>query len=400
LKIQELVRRLTEHLLTLGLAVTLAAACKAQEFVPPPAPSSQDVLSNLPPASNQAPALGTPVLEPSGGTTPTATALPEQVPVTAAPSPDAESGGMMRFGGMGGMDAFGGGMFPVDSVRYSAIWYPSVPVQGQAGDFQMGGQDLSFTHPLWVDSLNALSFSGGVRNDLIATEAVLPDTGQAIPSDLWNVHMGLRYSRQLDDGWMTGGGISIESASDHPFGAVGEMNVGANAMLKVPQGEHNAWIFSLMYSPTSELNFPLPMVAFSYNPSPQFHANIGLPLIVIWRPTDQWQFQASYMLIHTIHLKAQYRFAEHLCAFAAYDWSNEAYTLLDRPDPHDRFFIYDQRVSLGLQLAFARGWTASLAGGYVFDRYMFEGTSFASSGSNQVNLGDGPFAALNLGVRF
>ena len=56
-----------------------------------------------------------------------------------------------------------------------------------------------------------------------------------------------------------------------------------------------------------ELNFPVPGVAFSWNPSPQFHANIGLPLMVMWRPTDDWQFQASYMLIRTIHIKAQYR---------------------------------------------------------------------------------------------
>ena len=74
--------------------------------------------------------------------------------------------------------------------------------------------------------------------------------------------------------------------------------------------------------------------------------------MVTWRPTDDWQFQASYMLIHTIHLKAHYRFTDRLSAFAAYDWSNEAYILLDRPEENDRFFIYDQRVSMGLQASF------------------------------------------------
>ena len=122
--------------------------------------------------------------------------------------------------------------------------------------------------------------------------------------------------------------------------------------------------------------------------------------MVMWRPTDEWQFEAAYMLIHTIHAKAQYRFTKRLSAFAAYDWSNEAYTLLDRPEEDDRFFIYDQRVSMGLQMSLFRGWTASLACGYVFDRYMFEGTSFTSSSSDRVNLGNGPFAALNLGMRY
>jgi hypothetical protein len=76
--------------------------------------------------------------------------------------------------------------------------------------------------------------------------------------------------------------VNVGSASDHPFATIHEMDVGANAMLRVPEGQNNAWLFSLNYSPTSELAFPVPGVAFSYNPSPEFHANIGLPLQVTW----------------------------------------------------------------------------------------------------------------------
>jgi hypothetical protein len=357
---------------------------------------------------NQQPDIGLPVVEPGFWPPPAAPTLPEQPPSTAGTGRDLQGNrndaglpdDMMGFGGRGGMGGFGGGMSPLDSVRYSAIWFPNVPVQGQPTDFQMVRQDLSFSHPLWKDSLNALSISGGVRNELIQTDAILPDTGQALPSELGGVNLGLRYNRQLGDGWIAGGGVSVGSASDHPFAGLHEMYVGMNAMLRIPQGEHNAWIFTLMYSPMDELNFPVPGVAFSWNPSPQFHANIGLPLMVLWRPTDDWQFQASYMLIRTIHVKAQYRLTDWLRAYAAYDWSNESYSLLDRPDLNDRFFIYDQRASLGLQLTFLRQWTASVAGGYIFDRYMFQGTSFSSSGSDRVELGAGPFAALNLSVRY
>ena len=149
-----------------------------------------------------------------------------------------------------------------------------------------------------------------------------------------------------------------------------------------------------------ELNFPVPGVAFCWNPSPEFHANIGLPLMVMWRPTEDWQFQASYMLLRTIHLKAQYRLTGNLRAFAAYDWSNESYSLLDRPDLNDRFFIYDQRASLGLQVPLWEHWTASVSSGFVFGRYMFEGTSSTSNNSDRVDLGNGPFAALNIAARF
>ena len=227
--------------------------------------------------------------------------------------PPGEATGFADLGVRGAEDGFfGGGMHPRDSARYSTIWFPTVPVHGQASDFQMLGEDLSLSHPLWVDPLNALSLTGGIRNRLIDTEAVLPDTGQAIPADLWSVHLGLRYARQLNDGWITGGGVSIGSASDHPFAGIREMDVGMNALLRVPRGEHDAWMFTLMYSPTGELNFPVPGIAYSYNPSPQFHANIGLPLQVVWRPTDAWQFQATYMLLRTVHCKAEYRISQRL----------------------------------------------------------------------------------------
>ena len=118
---------------------------------------------------------------------------------------------MMGFGGFGeGSDGTWRRHVPFDSFRYGVIWFPNVPVQGQATQFQMVGQDLSFTHPLWTDPLNALSLSGGVRNRLIQTDAILPDTGQPIPADLWNVNLGLRYAGN----WTTAGWRAAASASD------------------------------------------------------------------------------------------------------------------------------------------------------------------------------------------
>jgi hypothetical protein len=393
----------------------MAQASKAEEIIPPPGASTDGGFpSSLPPSGQPINPGPPPVSGPDTGLPPAVEpALPESPPGAATPGPHpggagpnpGQSGDMMGFGDMGGgmgggMGGLGGGAFPSDSIRYGAIWFPSVPVRGESTHFQTVEQDLSMTHPLWTDPVNYLGLSGGIRNQLIQTAAVLPETGQPIPSDLWCIRLGLQYARHLDNGWLASGGVSLDSASDHPFADLHEMNVGLNAMLRIPEYEHDAWMLGLAYSPTGELNFPIPIVAYSWNPSPEFHANIGLPLMIVWRPNEDWQLQASYMLIHTIHVKLRYRLMDGLSAFAAYDWSNQAYTLLDRPEENDRFFLYDQRVSLGLQASLWRTWTASLSAGYAFDRYMFEGTSFAASGSNRVDLGNGPFAALNLGVRF
>ena len=277
-----------------------------------------------------------------------------------------------------GMGGFGGGMHSQDSFRDAISWFPTVGVHGQSANFETFTESLSFTHPLWNDSTSAWSLSGGVRNQQIDSDAVIPLTGEVVPADLWSINIGVRYARLFANGWVAGGGVSVGSASDHPFWSINEMNVAMNSMLRIPQNEHDAWVFTLAYSPLNELNFPIPGIAYSYNPSPEFHANIGLPFQMTWRPNDDWRFEASYMLLRTVHAKAQYRLVNWLSAFAAYDWSNESYSLVDRPALNDRFFIYDQRASLGLQTA-GQYLTSSISAGYVFDRFLYEGESLAPS---------------------
>ena len=174
-----------------------------------------------------------------------------------------------------------------------------------------------------------------------------------------------------------------------------------NAMLRIPQGEHNAWLFTLMYSPMGELNFPVPGVAFSWNPSPQFHANIGLPLMVMWRPTDDWQFQASYMLIRTIHLKAQYRFTRQAAGLRRLRLVERVVQSAGPPRTG--------RPLLHLRPAGEPGTPDTLWRSIGRRRSPAVSSSTATCSRarrpppavpDRVDLGNGPFAALNLGTRF
>ncbi|MEN6367798.1 MAG: hypothetical protein ABFC88_13380 [Thermoguttaceae bacterium] len=274
-----------------------------------------------------------------------------------------------------------------------------MPVKGQAADWGLVGQDFSLTYPLWVDLPNTVMVTAGVRNRLINTDAILPDSHKEYPSELWNAQVGLMYLRQLSGDRMIGGGVNLGSASDHPFASIQEMNVSMNAMYRIPSGERNAWMFMLMYSPMSEIQFPIPGVSYSYNPSEQFHANIGLPFMFSYKPTDRWTVEASYMLIHTIHVKATYKIAERVNVFGGYDWSNETYMLQDRTNEKDRFFLYDQRVVLGLNVPMTSWLTAELVGGYTFNRYSFIGQQWDSAGTDRVDIDPGPFVSLSVSLR-
>ena len=61
------------------------------------------------------------------------------------------------------------------------FWFPNEPVKGQATDWGMVGQDFTLAYPLWVDLPNRLMITAGVRNRLIDTDAILPDSHQPYP---------------------------------------------------------------------------------------------------------------------------------------------------------------------------------------------------------------------------
>jgi hypothetical protein len=283
---------------------------------------------------------------------------------------------------------------------YRATWFPNEEVKGQPTTLGFVRQDLSFSSPLWQCCPDEWSLSAQVRNELFHTAAILPDTGQPFPDVLWNIHLGTTYRHLFDNGWIAGGTVSVGSASDRPFNGLNEMTLGINAFLRIPQGEHNAWLFSLSYSTNSELPIPIPGIAFLWQPCEQLRMNIGLPFQIMYRPTDDLTFDVSYMLLTSIHARATYRVAPRIRVYGGYDYNNESYLPADRPDDRDRLFYYDQHLTAGLQFIVCRCAALDFSGGYTFDRFYFEGHSFSNRNQNRIDVGDGPFLSADFRVRW
>jgi hypothetical protein len=285
---------------------------------------------------------------------------------------------------------------------YRVSWFPSESVSGQATNLAYVRQDFSFSFPLWQNGkADEWSAAVNVRNENFQTHAILPDTRQSFPDDLWNIRFSTNYRHLFDNGWIAGGGVSVGSASDKPFHSIDEMTFGVNAFLRIPSGEHNAWLFSLAYSPTSQLPIPIPGVAYVWQPSPDFRANIGLPFQLMWRPVDDLTLDFSYMLLTTVHARATYRLSRPVRIFVAYASETEGYLLADRIDVNDRFFNVDQRLTAGALINFSPKTSLELSGGYVFDRYFFEGKNITNGTHfNRVDVGDGPYLSLQFQVRW
>jgi hypothetical protein len=285
---------------------------------------------------------------------------------------------------------------------YRVTWFPSEPVSGQSTNLGYVQQDFSLSFPIWQNgATDEWSVLANLRSEIFHTHAILPDTRQPFPDDLWNIRFGTTYRHLFDNGWIAGGTVTVGSASDKPFHSIDELTAGVNAFLRVPQGEHNAWLFSLSYSPVSELPYPIPGVAYVWQPSEDFRANIGLPFQVMWRPMDDLTLDLSYMLLTTFHARATYRLCRPLRVYVAYATENEAYLLADRISSNDRFFNVDQRLTAGVQYSLSPRASIDLSSGYIFDHHFFEGKNITSGTSfNRIDVGDEPYVSLQFRLRW
>jgi hypothetical protein len=314
---------------------------------------------------------------------------PVREPMPLAPSPF-PSDGFGRFPDPAMMGLGGPAVLRGD---YRLTWMPDASVSGQNTKLASWRNDLSAFFPFWQDGPDAVSGSVRVRGEFFHTDAVLPDTGRPFPDELWNINFGANYRHLFDNGWVGGVGVSVGSASDKPFHGIDEMTLGVHTFLRIPSGEHNAWLFSLAYSPTSELHIPIPGVAYIWQPSEQFRMNIGLPFQLWYRPIDDLTLDFSYMLLRTVHAKATYRLLPDVFVHGGFDWSNESFFLADREDRNDRFFSYDKRLSGGVLFRLTPKASLDLSGGYVFDRFYFEGQNYSDRNRDRIDVGNGPFVS-------
>lgn len=303
-------------------------------------------------------------------------------------------GGLGGFGGPG----MGGGS---GGPGYSATWYPSQRVSGQTTELGIFRQSINLGAPIWRNGGDMLLFNVGIRNSLFSTDAILPDSGRQFPDQLWNINFSFTLLRQFENGWSGGLMTGFGSASDQPFHSIREMNLNLLGFLRIPvRNERDSWMFSVMYAPTGNLNFPIPGVAYSWNPSDDLRVNIGLPFSVMWRPVDELTIDMSYIPLTNINARATYRIVETVFAYGGYEFLNESFFLADREDSRARFMGFEQRLIAGVRWDFWRRATLDFNAGYAFDRYYGEGRNQGSDLQDRVNIAPGAFLGSSLRMRF
>ena len=295
------------------------------------------------------------------------------------------------------------GKLPIRS-DYRITTFPDQPVSGQPAELGLLQQDFSLAVPFHQSPTDEWYGSLRVRYQEFATGAVLPDTGEPFPDELYNIRIGTGYRHRFDSGWIGALDVTVGSPSDKPFAGIDEMDISATAVLRVPaRRERDAWIFFLNYASNREFwpHIPIPGFGYSYQPNDQLTAVLTTGLLSLqYRPVETLTLSATYIAVRTVDVRLTYQVFRPIRVWVGFDWTNERYLLAGRADPDDRLFYYEKRIRAGAIIGLARQLFVDVTVGYSFDRFYFEGESYSDNDQNRVDVGDGPFAAIRVGARF
>jgi hypothetical protein len=287
---------------------------------------------------------------------------------------------------------------------YRITFYSDERVEGQSTRLDLTQHNFTLVTPLFQNSTDELAMSARLRYQNYDTEARLPETGQRLPEELYDARAGLSYRHKFANDWILGGAVTFGSASDEPFNSEDELVVHAAALLRVPSGPRNAWLYSISYASDVEIfhmrHIPIPGIAYFWAPSDSFRAVIGVPFTSLeYKPFETVTLEASYFPVRTVRARATWAIFRPLRVFIGFDADHDSYYLAHRGDKDDQLFYYEKRVTAGMRFDL-RHVGIEVTGGYAFDRFYFEGERYSERNENRFDVGDGTFVAVRLSTRW
>lgn len=281
-------------------------------------------------------------------------------------------------------------------LRFESIWVPSRPFRSEDDELEYHAERVRAGFPLQIYADGIWLLLGGVQRTEFDTEVRLPDSQRDFPNSLWNVDVGTMRIWNLQSGTQIGAMLRIGSASDRPFASIHEMTLTSLAFATVPYGSRDAWSYSLFYSPTSQMNFPIPGIAYVWRPSPELQANLGIPASLDYRPTENRSLTLRYTPVTNLFIETRQFLTDTWSLFAQYEISNETYWLADRFAEDDRFFMFEQRVATGVSRELGKGFRLDAMAMYLFDRRFFQAESFSDDRHDLLELQSGVAGALRI----
>lgn len=285
--------------------------------------------------------------------------------------------------------------FQRPTLSYTGTLHASSEFQNSQS--QMTYQALSFATPLWKTEkeIVSVSFSG---NQL----SVRPT--QSAISELYDLRLGLGYTKMLENDRMWSVSARYGSASDRPFKDGSVSTLGATALYSYPSSSADGrWLLLLDYSNNRPIlnNIPLPGFAYFHTPSERFRGIYGAPFANInWRFVDHWSLEFFTLFPWIIQGSVNYHINDYAKIYTGLDFSQMTYYIFGRTNKKDRLFYDEKKLFLGVKSPLNKITFLELEAGYAFDRRFFLDENYQRDPKNAVLIENAPYAKMNLRFRF
>jgi len=178
----------------------------------------------------------------------------------------------------------------------------------------------------------------------------LPGYGSSIPPTLWDLTVGGTYIHRFSNRDTFGADLVVGSQSDRPFATINEDSMRADVAYSWRASDFNTWRFSLNYSNNRPFlnGIPIPGITFKHENGSRFGVTLGVPFVSAWaRFLGRGMINGSLTPASAL---AQVSYSLHgdTRLYTSYIWDNDTFFLANRTILRQRFFLYDQRLALGL----------------------------------------------------
>jgi hypothetical protein len=286
-------------------------------------------------------------------------------------------------------------------LGYSAMAVPRSHLENEPGNFSVFRQDASIGLPIVESGTRTIIGYIDFRHLSIDTTARLKDSHRPFPDQLWEITEGFTYQRKMEEGWTLGGGISIGSPSDRPYSSLRVIAPTFSVYARVPYGPDNdAWMASLSWAPVSAIRFPLPGLAYEWNPSERLQIVAGIPFSMAWKPSDTLRFDVGYIPPYQSRAQVTWHAMPSVALFTGFESYTDSYLLANRENRRRIFYAYEDRALAGVRFELGKHFVLDAAGGYLFGRLFFSSASIADESHDRVHVAPSAFGMLRLALVF
>ncbi len=238
-------------------------------------------------------------------------------------------------------------------------------------EIEYSNQELEMGIKYKLKNKDSLSLKTTIKHTDFGTDLLFPALGPDSIKDFTTNKTSISHNKKFVSKSKLSTSLSISSVNETPYKEAEDNTYSVNTMYTLPVSKSNFWLLGINYSfsENNDKNIPFPIISYSYNPSKNFNALIGLPLSLQYSPNSEFSITSKYTPPQSLKLKASYKIDQSNTGYISYMISNpQAFRPSQRFDKETFLFYNEKKYSAGVNSKITKSLFFDLNALYLYDR--------------------------------